>query len=76
MQEAKSVVSQALQNVVMLADLISLTLEIDSDESSSFSQSGESISKQFKLTKLFVVILYTIYVHTQVLRLSYFLKVT
>ena len=44
-QETKSAGAQALQNVVMLADLISHTLETDGNESTSFSQSGESISK-------------------------------
>lgn len=45
MEEVKDVGSQALQNVVMLANIISLTLEADGDKSTNFSQSGESISE-------------------------------
>ena len=47
MEEVKDVGSQALQNVVMLANIISLTLETDGDKSTNFSQSGESISEWF-----------------------------
>ena len=45
MQETESVGSQALNTVVMLADLISVSLETDGNGSANFSVSGESISK-------------------------------
>ena len=38
----------------MLANLISLTLNTDGNESTNFSQSGESISKMLKFTLLIV----------------------
>ena len=44
-QESESVESQALNNVVMLADLISISLQTDTNGSANFSVSGESISK-------------------------------
>ena len=45
LQEAESVASQALQNVVMLTDLISSTLVVDGNESANFTNYGKSISK-------------------------------
>ena len=44
-QGEKSAGAKVLQNVIMLVDLISHTLEIDGNKSTSFSNSGESISK-------------------------------
>ena len=44
-QGEKSAGAKVLQNVIMLVDLISHTLENDGNKSTSFSDSGESISK-------------------------------
>ena len=48
-QGTKSAGAQALQNAIMLADLITLSLEVDANGSASFSVSAESISKLIKI---------------------------
>ena len=71
-QESESVESQALNNVVMLADLISISLQTDTNGSANFSVSGESISKWLNFYLLFC----TSPQYLQVLKLRYFHKKT
>ena len=53
-QGAESAEAKALQNVIMLADLISHILETDGNTSASFFHSGQSISKELLDTQLIV----------------------
>lgn len=45
MQGETSAQAQALENVEMLADLISVSLQVDANGSATFSLSGDFISK-------------------------------